>query len=108
MIGGLLTIFVACWVYQGAVSVKRDNVIRWVMIGAFIFYFVQLAWLGLDIFFFVSNVDTDKTDSLVGSLHATYRELMPAIVGFLATAVFRTKIVMQEKLSIANLFSGAS
>ncbi len=106
MIGAFLTIFVACWVYQGAVSVKRDNVMRWVVIGAVMVIALQFMMMGLEIFLFVDEDEADLTNELGGRIQATYRELMPSIVALLVSAVYRTKFVMQQKLSVGNLFSG--
>jgi hypothetical protein len=41
-----------------------------------------------------------------GVLESLYFELMPPFAGFLAVALIRTKFIMKEKLSVANLFSG--
>lgn len=107
MIGGLLTIFVACWVYQGAVSVNRGNIFRWVLIGVILFYVLQVVFMGLEIYFFVDDDDTvDMTDEMGGRIQAIYRELMPCIFALMVTAVYRTKFVMQQKMSISNLFGG--
>lgn len=106
MIGGLLTIFVACWVYQGAVSVNRGKIFKWVIIGAILFYVVQVTVMGLEIYFFVDEDDADLTSELGGRIQATYRELMPSIIALLVAGVYRTKLVMKEKLSIGNIFSG--
>lgn len=105
MIGGLLTIFVACWIYQGAISVNRNNVLRWVVLGTTTFYAMQWAFMILEIYFFVGDYDMDTTNTMAGRLQATYRELMPCLVAFLVTAFYRTKFVMQQKLSMGNLFS---
>lgn len=104
MIGAFITIYVACWVYQAAISAKKENAFKWMVMGAAIFYLVQLAWMGFDILFLGSD-DIDNTNELAGRLVATYRELMPSIVGFITAAVFRTLFVLKQKLSMANLFS---
>ena len=88
MIGGLLTIFVACWVYQGAVSVSKDKVFRWVIIGAILFYVVQVTCMGLEIYFFVADDDVDLTNEVGGSLQAIYRELMPSAVALIVAASY--------------------
>lgn len=106
MIGAFLTIFVACWVYQGAVGVKRGNVMRWVAIGAVMVFVAQMVFMSLEIIFFVNEDDIDLTDQFTGSMQATYRELMPSFLAFLMAAVYRTKLVMQLPINMSNLFSG--
>jgi hypothetical protein len=106
MIGAFLTIFVACWVYQGAVSVNRSNVMRWVVIGAVMVFALQAVFMALEIYLFVDEDDVDLTSELGGRIQAIYRELMPSIAALVVAAVYRTKFVMQQELSVGNLFSG--
>jgi hypothetical protein len=125
MIGGIVMIFVALWIYQSAMRAKTSNVIMWVAIGAVAFFVVQLGFIDVNLYIMEairggeggSDYERDLTSigdrkneggfqGFGGVLLSVYMELMPQIVGFLAAALIRIKFVTKETLSINNLFSG--
>jgi len=125
MIGGIVMIFVALWIYQSAMRAKTSNVMMWVAIGAVVFFVVQLGFIDVNLYIMEairggeggSDYERDLTSigdrkneggfqGFGGILLSVYMELMPQIVGFLAAALIRIKFVTKEPLSINNLFSG--
>jgi hypothetical protein len=125
MIGGIIMIFVAVWMYQSAVKSKVDNVFMWVAIGAVVFFAVQTLLVQSNVFILEAirggsgdaNYERDLTSigdrkniggfqGASGFLLSIFFELMPPFVGFLAAAFVRLKFVTKEAFSIGNLFSG--
>lgn len=125
MIGGIVMIFVALWMYQSAVKAKVDNVLMWVVIGAVVFFVVQALLVQANVYILETvrggEADADYERDLTsigdrknvggfqgigGSLLSIFFELMPPVVGFLAAAVVRLKFVTKESFSVSNLFSG--
>jgi hypothetical protein len=125
MIGGIIMIFVALWMYQSAVKAKVDNVLMWVVIGAVVFFVVQTLLVQANVYILEAvrggeadaNYERDLTSigdrknvggfqGIGGSLLSIFFELMPPIVGFIAAAVVRLKFVTKESFSVGNLFSG--
>lgn len=125
MIGGIVMIFVALWIYQSAMKAKTSNVMMWVAIGAVAFFVVQLGFIDINLYILESirgsegGSDYERDLTTVGDrkneggfqgfggvLLSTYLELMPSIVGFLAAAFIRLKFITKEPLTVGNLFGG--
>ena len=125
MIGGIVMIFVALWIYQSAMRAKTSNVIMWVAIGAVAFFVVQLGFIDVNLYIMEairggeggSDYERDLTtigdrkneggfQGFGGVLLSVYMELMPQIVGFLAAALIRIKFITKEPITIGNLFGG--
>jgi len=123
MIGGIVMILVAIWIYQSAMRAKTSNVMMWVAAGAIAFYVMQFLLVDINIYFLESlrageggtgyeTVDgADRKNEggfqgIGGVLESLYFELMPSIISFLAVALIRTKFMMKEKITGASLFSG--
>lgn len=123
MIGGIIMIFVALWIYQSAMRAKTSNVIMWVAIGVVAFFVVQLGFIDINLYILESikssegggDYERDLTtigdrkneggfQGFGGVLLSLYLELMPSIVGILAAALIRIKFITKETLSIGNLF----
>jgi hypothetical protein len=123
MIGGIVMIFVALWMYQSAMKAKTSNVMMWVAIGAVAFFAVQLAFIDINLYILEairggeggSDYERDLTSigdrkneggfqGFGGVLLSLYLELMPSIVGFLAAALIRVKFITKEPITIGNLF----
>jgi hypothetical protein len=123
MLGGLITILVAIWFFRTAVECNKPNAIMWAAIGAVLFFSVQYALIWMNVFYI--DVGMNETTSLDRSMAEVgdrvtskgsssflkilaniYYELFPIILGFLAAAVFRTLVIMKEKITVQNLFSG--
>ncbi|UOA08107.1 hypothetical protein [Methylobacter sp. S3L5C] len=123
MISGIVMIFIALWFYQSAVKAKVSNVLMWVAIGAVGFFVLNMVLVNLNIYILESfraseggaNYESlqgadrkNEGDFLgfIGVLKSLYLEMSPSIVGFLALAVVRLKLITKENFSVTNLFSG--
>jgi len=125
MIGGIVMIFVALWIYQSAMRANASNVMMWVAIGAVAFFVVQLGFIDINLYIMEAirggEGGSDYERDLIsvgdrkneggfqgfgGVLLSVYLELMPSIVGFLAAALIRVKFITKEPITAGNLFGG--
>lgn len=125
MIGGIVMIIAALWVYQSAMKAKVNNVLMWVVICSVAFFVVQLLLVQFNVYILESikgggpgagyerdllSIGDRKNEGgfqgAGGVLLSIFFELMPPIAGFLTVAVIRNKLVLKEKFNLANLFSG--
>ena len=125
MIGGIVMIFVALWIYQSAMRAKTPNVMMWVAIGAVTFFVVQAGFQVIDVSILemirgseggagyerdLTSIGDRKNESgfqgFGGVLLSLYNELMPQIAGILAAALVRIKFITKEPITIGNLFGG--
>lgn len=123
MIGGIVMILVALWIYQSAMRAKASNVMMWVAIGAVAFFVVQLLFIDVNLYILEavrggeggSDYERDLTSigdrkneggfqGFGGVLLSVYLELMPSIVGVLAAALIRIKFITKEAITVGNLF----
>jgi hypothetical protein len=123
MISGMVMIFVALWFYQSAMKAKLSNVLMWVAIGAIGFF--ALVWLLQSVNVYILESfraseggagyeaiqGADRKDpgdflGFTGALKSLYFELSPSIIGFIAIAFVRLKLITKESFSVANLFGG--
>ena len=123
MIGGIVMILVALWIYQSAMRAKTSNVMMWVAIGAVAFFVVQLGFIDINLYILEairggeggSDYERDLTSigdrkneggfqGFGGILLSVYLELMPSIVGFLVAALIRVKFITKEAITVGNLF----
>ncbi|MEO1895632.1 MAG: hypothetical protein ABGX32_05165 [Methylococcales bacterium] len=115
MIGGLLTIYVACWTYQAAVRAGTPGVFKWVAIAAGSLFAVQFLWIQIDVFLFLTeNDDTGvdqaelaakQTKDVSNRILASFRELAAPLMGFLVAAIIRAKFVLKGGLGPSTMFS---
>lgn len=123
MIGGLITILVAIWFFRTATELQKPNALLWACVGAVLFFVVQWGLVSLNVFYIdvgmneitsmdrsVAEIGDRVTSKSSGSflkiLADIYYELFPIILGFLAAAIFRVMVIMKEKITLQNLFSG--
>ncbi|WP_198243757.1 hypothetical protein [methane-oxidizing endosymbiont of Gigantopelta aegis] len=123
MIGGILMILIAVWIYQSVSKVKKPNGLFWVAGCAALFFAVQWLLVQLNIIIIDTyqgddiggNYDRDLTsigDRMTneqgtgGTFMNVVFELLPPFGAFLVVALIRTKFIMQEAITVANLFSG--
>jgi hypothetical protein len=116
-------IFVAIWFYQSAMKAKVTNVMMWVAIGAVGFFLLQWLLVNVNIYIlesmraseggagYESIQGADRKNAgdflgFTGVLKSLYFELSPSIIGFLAIAFVRLKLITKESFSVANLFGG--
>ena len=122
MIGGIVMVLTAIWIYQTMMKAKKSNVLMWVAICAVGFFAVEFisqvfcieiidALGGKDI---GDNYDRDlasvsdrRTQENPGGFFINALcELFPSIAGVLAIAAVRTLVILKEAPTPANLFSG--
>lgn len=123
MIGGIIMVLVAIWVYQAVLKTNKAHGLFWVAGCAALFFAVQWLFVQLNIVI----IDTyqgddvgsgydraltsigDRNTNAEGSggtfLNILY-EIMPPFAGFLAVAFVRVKFIMNEALTVGNLFGG--
>lgn len=125
MIGALVMIFVLIWVYQTATKANVNNAVVWVMICAAAYMASQFLLIGGSNYIIESmraseggegyerdllSVGDRKNlggfQGTKGTFASVFFELFPPIAGFLLVAFIRTKFVLKESISKANLFSG--
>jgi hypothetical protein len=126
MIGAIVMVFVLIWVYQTGTRASVNNTVVWVMVCAGVYLATQIVLISGIAYFvealragqgddtyeqYLENIgDTKNKGSLLrsptGSFMSVFFELMPPIVGFLLVALVRTKFMLKEALTAANLFSG--
>jgi hypothetical protein len=123
MIGGIIMVFVAIWIYQTAMKAKVSNVMMWVAGAAIAFYVMQFLLVEINInilesfrsseggaaYEAINGADRKNEgdfEGFGGVLKSLYLELAPSIMSFLAIAFLRLKFITKEQFSVANLFSG--
>ena len=126
MIGGILIILVAIWVFGTATKAKTGNVIYWTAGAATLFLVMQYLFIQLNIIIidgYGSNVggeyDRDLTDigarvtssgglqeGFFGTILGVLFEIMPPFMGWLSVAFVRTKFMLKQDLNLKNLVSG--
>lgn len=122
MIGGIVMVLTAIWIYQTMMKAKKSNVLMWVAICAAGFFAVEFvaqifcieiidALGGKDIGDsydrdLASVSDRRTQENPGGAFVNSLCELFPSIAGVLAVAAVRTLIILKEAPTPANLFSG--
>lgn len=123
MIGGIIMVLVSIWVYQSLVRANKENVMMWVAACAALFFAVQFFLVDVNVFLLeafkqdpegyerdLTSVGDRKNEGgfqgFSGGFLSVFFELMPPSVAFLAVAVFKTKFILKEALTPANLFGG--
>ncbi|GAB4257065.1 MAG: hypothetical protein Kow0065_06120 [Methylomicrobium sp.] len=127
MIGGIVMILVAVWVFQSASRAQIEKKLFWVIICAAVYLAVQFTAVYFNVYLletlkssgsFDSGYERDlasigdrKTKGGIfqgfgGTLLSIFFELMPPMLGVLAVALIRTKLMLKEALNMTNLFSG--
>ncbi|MGR9051674.1 MAG: hypothetical protein ACU84J_03415 [Gammaproteobacteria bacterium] len=124
MIGGVVMILVVLWVYHSLVQAKADKTLFWVVVCAVVFLAVQYAAYLMNI----ELLDLLKTDigsdyergaasvgdrknqggfqGVGGFMLSVFMELLPPLLGVLAVALVKTKVILKQALTVANLFGG--
>ena len=126
MIGGVLIILVAIWIFGTATQAKTGNVIYWTAGAALLFLVVQYLFIQLNIVIidgYGSDVggeyDRDLTDigarntsgggiqeGFFGTILGVLFEILPPFMGWLSVAFVRTKYMLKQDLNLKNLVSG--
>ncbi|CCE22219.1 hypothetical protein [Methylotuvimicrobium alcaliphilum] len=126
MIGGIVMILVAVWIYQSASRAKVEKTLFWVVLCSVVFLAVQFTAVYFNVYLLetfkgggfeggyerdLASIGDRKTkdgifQGFTGTLLSIVFELMPPLLGVLAVAFIRTKFMLKEALTVANLFSG--
>ena len=126
MIGGVLIILVAIWIFGTATQAKTGKVIYWTAGAALLFLVVQYLFIQLNIVIidgYGSDVgadyDRDLSDigdrvtsgggiqeGFFGTILGVLFEILPPFMGWLSVAFVRTKYMLKQDLNLKNLVSG--
>ncbi len=125
MIGGIVMILTAIWVYQTLMRAKKTNVLMWVAVCSVAFFATEFvtqifcieiidALGGKDIGDVNANYDRDLTsvsdrrtqENPGGFFVNSLCELLPSVAGVMVVAAIRTLVILREAPTPANLFSG--
>lgn len=125
IIGGLISILIAIWIYRTALEEKTSNAIYWVF-GSFVVYItIQILMIYFNVLIietFDSDVNADYAeaggreardrsgtgiqDGPGGTLIGILFEIIPFIVPFFVVAVIRLKLMLKQPVSFKTLFGG--
>lgn len=122
MIGGIVMVLAAIWVYQTVMRAKKGNVLMWVAVCAVAFFAVEFiaqifcieiidALGGQDV---SDNYERDlasvsdrRTQENPGGFFVnSLCELFPSFAGLALVAVIRTLVILKETPTLPNLTSG--
>ncbi|WP_446809286.1 hypothetical protein ACH50O_18830 [Methylomonas sp. 2BW1-5-20] len=122
MIGGVIMILTAIWVYQTLIKAKTGNILLWVAGCAIVFLVIQVMFYNINIMIIdgldgkdvggeydrdLTSVGDRKTQEGAGGwFMPVLFELLPPFAGVLAVALIRTQFILKQALTPANLFSG--
>lgn len=129
MIGGIFLVLVAIWLYQAAMSVRKENTIMWVALGCVAFFVVQFLAVRMNaslaesmMSYTTDDVETpDYVDEgynrsgpinsqSAGGVRSFFLfflvEIIPPLMGVVAAGVVRTFFILKEKITFKSLFSG--
>ncbi|MDD5113304.1 MAG: hypothetical protein PHC94_04760 [Methylobacter sp.] len=123
MIGGVIMILVAVWLYQSALKAKTNNLLLWVAVGAITFFVVQLLMVEVNVYLLesirsgetsVSYEGVDGADrkniggfqGFGGILESLFFELFPPFAGIVAAGLIRVKFITKEAISVTTIFGG--
>ena len=126
VIGGLIAILIAVWIYRTAIEAKTGNALYWVAGSFIVFLGVQIAMIYLNVMIIETfDQDTssayddagglnarDNSDSAglqegaFGSFIGILFELLPFIVPFFVVAILRQLVMLKQGFAFGTLFSG--
>ena len=123
MIGGIIMVLTAIWVYQAVLKVKKPHGLFWVVGCVALFFAVQWLFVQLNIVIIDSyqgqdiGAEYDRSITSVGDRNQNQKgsggmflnilyELLPPLAAFLSVAFVRTKFVLNQALTVSNLFGG--
>ena len=126
VIGGLIAILIAIWIYRTAIQAKTGNALYWVLGGFVLFMSLQIVMIYLNILIIETfdgdvsaeydsagglnardNSDTAGIQSGTGGTFVGILfELFPFIVPFFAVAVARQMFMLKQAFNFMGLFDG--
>lgn len=126
VIGGLLAIFIAIWIFRTAVQEKTGNTLLWVA-GSFVtFLAIQVTMIYFNVMIIeIFDGDVSSTYDSAGGLNARDNsdtaglqtgtggtligilfELLPFLVPFFIVAVLRQLVMLKQAFNLKELLSG--
>lgn len=126
VIGGLIAILIAVWVYRTAIEAKTGHALFWVAGSFVLFLGIQVAMIYFNIMI-IETFDQDSYDEYdsAGGLNARDNsdtaglqsgpggtvigilfEFLPFIVPFFVVAVVRQMLMLKQSFSFKGLFDG--
>ncbi len=125
MIGAMVMIFAAIWIYQSAMKAGISNVIVWVGGCMAVFLASQVLLIDANVYFLelfrggegdanyerdLASIGDRKNEggfqSGGGVLVSLFMELMPPIVGLTIIGLIRLKFIVKERIALTTLFGG--
>ena len=126
VIGGLIAILIAIWIYRTAIQAKTGNALYWVLGGFVLFMSLQIVMIYFNIMIIETfdgdvsaeydsagglnardNSDTAGIQSGTGGTFVGILfELFPFIVPFFAVAVARQMFMLKQAFNFMGLFDG--
>lgn len=126
ILGGLISILIAIWIYRTAIEAKTGNAVMWVAGSVVVFFAMQMVMIYFNkaiIETFDGNVSSEydsagglntrnnsNTASLQSGGGGTFIgiifELLPLVVPFFVIAVIRQLLLLKQSFSFMGLFSG--
>lgn len=126
VIGGLIAILIAIWIYRTAIQAKTGNALFWVLGGFVLFMSLQIMMIYLNVMV-IETFDRDlsaeydsagglnardNSDSgglqtgTGGTLIGILFELLPFVVPFFAVAIARQMFMLKQAFNFMGLFDG--
>jgi hypothetical protein len=122
MIGGVIMVLTAIWIYQSLMKAKKSHVILWVAACSVLFFITEFATelfcieiidalggkdIGGTYDPSLAEVHDRKTQEGAGGLIMPFLcELLPSAAGVVAVAVVRSLVILKQGLNPATLFEG--
>lgn len=125
MIGAMVMIFVAIWIYQSAIRNNTGNAVMWACIAAGVFMASQLFLVEFQVYLLevfrenkggesyerdLTSIGDRKNEggfqSGGGVFLSLVLEFMPPLVGFLLAAVIRAVFMLKQGITVNTLFGG--
>jgi len=127
VLGGLIAIFIAIWVFRTAVQEKTGNTLLWVGASFVIFLAAQVSMIYFNIMIIeIFDGDVSSTYDTAGGLNARDNsdtaglqsgtggtfigilfEILPFLVPFFLVAVLRQVVMLKQAFNAKELLSGA-
>jgi hypothetical protein len=126
VIGGLLAILIAIWVYRTALEAKTGNALFWVAGSFIVFLGIQITMIYFNVMI-IETFDQDTSSSYdnAGGLNARDNadsaglqsgpggtligilfEFLPFIVPFFVVAILRQVVMLKQSFAFGTLFGG--
>jgi len=126
VIGGLIAILIAIWIYRTAIQAKTGNALYWVLGGFVLFMSLQIVMIYLNILIIetfdgdvsaeydsaggLNSRDNSDTAGIQSGAGGTFVgilfELLPFIVPFFAVAAARQMFMLKKAFNFMGLFDG--